>query len=75
MVIGVFGGEAKVGLFIFSFPVVQYAPYSFHIDDSVYLAGGEFAQPIFAAGSDDFLVHSHFGPIFGHIFFFGSVEE
>lgn len=50
--------EVEVGLFLFFLAAVEKAPYLFHVDNPVDLAGGEFAESVFAAGSDGFLVHA-----------------
>ena len=51
-------------LFLF---IIKNRAYLFHIDDSVDLAGGKFAQAIFTAGTHPLLVHMHQLPVLGQV--------
>ena len=59
----------------FSFFVVEEASNFLVLDYPVDLGGGELTQPVLLAGSDVFLVHTAFLPIFRDILFLGPLPE
>ena len=59
----------------FSFLVVEETAYFLVLDDPVDLCGGELAEAVLLAGSDVFLVHAAFVPIFGEVLFLGPLFE
>ena len=68
MFVGIIVGVLLIKNFLLLFLfIIKNRAYLFHIDDSVDLAGGKFAQAIFTAGTHPLLVHMHQLPVLGQV--------
>jgi hypothetical protein len=61
----IFRFESEKGLLLLEFSGVKGALYLLHIDDSIDLACGELAKSVLTTGTNAFLVHMEFFPVFG----------